>query len=802
MDGVRWTEAARARVHPRVRTPGSARWPDAVRAGRLAARLQEVGVAAGRPGPRDLAREVRRLLKAGAREWPVGDERCSLLVGLWAASSGPGFALRVVAGAIDVPSGTDPDELGLWHALRRLGCSLADEDFAGFEAAATAARADAGRLGEAAVVLRCALSYAVPERGEWAAADGRELLARLAGWTAQPLLHGTRLHGWCVLASTRELELAEQLVGHLEAFAEARADTFAPTLLDAFGADALPVLARMFDRTVKASGRRAVADTIALLETPAAATWFAAHVADSQAGARAVAWLREHPGLAIPALSAAAKGRRPSAAAAALLQGLGAPSAARVDAEDAKGADVPKVFTRLGPPRRKLPSWVDVGALPPLRLVAGGRLPGARVASLLAWLAESGPEADADVAREVRATLAEDARGELVKAVLQAWLAASAPPKDGWVLPLAASLAPESAADTIARLIEGWAREGRARRAVLGTDALVQMGTDAAVFAIQRLAAKSISPALQERATQALLEIAEARGVTADVLEELVLPDLGLDIAGQVRLDYGARRFRAGFDERSKAAVRDDQGRPLARLPAAAKADDARMAEESQQRWREVRAAGEFVLTRQAVRFERAMCARRTWAPDAFDRLVRHPLVAQIAKRLVFRAGDTLFRIAEDWTLADVEDREWLRPAGAHVVIPHRLEVDDRTAEAWDALLGAYGIVPPFPQMQRPVFRPTEREQAASEILRVQGRPTSRSKMYGLRHRGWEGPPDEQGTILAKRLDEAGDLVAYLEVADAQLGRVRVRGGARVRLGDLDPVVFSELVRDLDWAAL
>jgi hypothetical protein len=386
--------------------------------------------------------------------------------------------------------------------------------------------------------------------------------------------------------------------------------------------------------------------------------------------------------------------------------------------------------------------------------------------------------------------------------VVEAWLAGSAPPRDGWVLPLMATLAPETAAEPLGRLVEAWAREGRARRAVLGADALVQVGTDAAVFVLQRLAAKATSPALQEKAAQAVAELAEARGVPVDVLEEQVLPDLGLDAAGALWLDYGSRRFRAGFDERSKPVVRDDKGRPLARLPQAAKADDARLASAAQERWREVRAAGDFVLSRQAARFERAMCSRRSWDPAAFDTLVRHPLVAQLAKRLVFSAAGATFRIAEDWTLADPEDREWARPPGARVLVPHRLELEDARAEAWDALLGAYEIVPPFPQMQRPVFRPTGRERGGSEILRVQGRPTSLAKMYGLRHRGWEGPPDEQGTLLAKRLDEAGEVVAYLEVADGQLGRVRVRGTVRLRLDELDPIVFSELVRDLEWAAL
>ncbi|WP_143220032.1 hypothetical protein [Actinomadura sp. CNU-125] len=76
-----------------------------------------------------------------------------------------------------------------------------------------------------------------------------------------------------------------------------------------------------------------------------------------------------------------------------------------------------------------------------------------------------------------------------------------------------------------------------------------------------------------QEAARALLEEAAGRaGVPPERLAERVVPRYGLDGDGSLAVDYGPRRFRAGFDERLEPFVADGSGRRLKALPGPARA--------------------------------------------------------------------------------------------------------------------------------------------------------------------------------------------------------------------------------------
>ena len=72
-----------------------------------------------------------------------------------------------------------------------------------------------------------------------------------------------------------------------------------------------------------------------------------------------------------------------------------------------------------------------------------------------------------------------------------------------------------------------------------------------------------------------LPEVAAARSLSPDELEDRTAPDLGLDDQGTLLLDFGPRAFRVGFDEHLVPFVRTAEGERLAALPRPTKADDA-----------------------------------------------------------------------------------------------------------------------------------------------------------------------------------------------------------------------------------
>lgn len=77
------------------------------------------------------------------------------------------------------------------------------------------------------------------------------------------------------------------------------------------------------------------------------------------------------------------------------------------------------------------------------------------------------------------------------------------------------------------------------------------------------------------------------------------------------------------------------------------------------------------------VRLERAMVAGRRWSAADFDAfLVRHPLVGHLVRSLVWGtyAGEKLvatFRVAEDASLASIDDTAFVLKEGLAVAIVH-----------------------------------------------------------------------------------------------------------------------------------
>ncbi len=131
------------------------------------------------------------------------------------------------------------------------------------------------------------------------------------------------------------------------------------------------------------------------------------------------------------------------------------------------------------------------------------------------------------------------------------------------------------------------AHEDDAVRAVrAGLDILAAIGTDVALMHLNGIAGKAKFKGLQERAREKIAAVAEARGFTPEELADRLVPDLGLDEQGTVRLDFGPRQFFVGFDEALKPFVRDAQGARLKDLPKPNKADDAALAEAATERFK------------------------------------------------------------------------------------------------------------------------------------------------------------------------------------------------------------------------
>ncbi|MFO0671322.1 MAG: DUF4132 domain-containing protein [Polyangiaceae bacterium] len=172
---------------------------------------------------------------------------------------------------------------------------------------------------------------------------------------------------------------------------------------------------------------------------------------------------------------------------------------------------------------------------------------------------------------------------------------------------------------------------------------------------------------------------AERRGLDAESLADRVAPDLELDRDGALHLSFGSRRFVARLTSTFSVSLFDEAGAPLASLPRAAKSDDAKLAKDAKAALSLLTEGLPGAVREASLRLERAMVARRRIAAADFRAFIlAHPIQGRLARALVFLTTDPnalAFRVTEDGTLADVDDRPFALADDAFVVVAHVVDL-------------------------------------------------------------------------------------------------------------------------------
>ena len=93
----------------------------------------------------------------------------------------------------------------------------------------------------------------------------------------------------------------------------------------------------------------------------------------------------------------------------------------------------------------------------------------------------------------------------------------------------------------------------------MGLDVLTEMGSEVALMNLYGISQKLKFKGLKNKAKEKVQEVAEQRGLTELQLADRLVPDFDLDARGSTTLDFGARQFTVGFDERLRPIVRSHQ---------------------------------------------------------------------------------------------------------------------------------------------------------------------------------------------------------------------------------------------------
>jgi predicted DNA-binding WGR domain protein len=399
--------------------------------------------------------------------------------------------------------------------------------------------------------------------------------------------------------------------------------------------------------------------------------------------------------------------------------------------------------------RSKPPAWVSYADLPPI--VIGDRcLDEAQINACLSALSLSTLDSPLPLVQQLKTHANPQTLDTFSWSLFDRWLTEGAPNKEKWAMMALGLLGSDRIALKLTPLIRTWPGESQHARAVLGLECLRSIGTDTALMQIHGIAQKIKFQGLKSRAQDCMEAIARDRQLTAEQLADRIIPDCGLDEKGQRSFDFGARQFQFLLGLDLKPMLRDPQGKKITTLPKPNSKDDPELAERAIADWKLMKKQISEVAKLHSLRLERAMVEHRTWNWQDFETLlVRHPLLTHLVQRIIWATYDlqgtlqTTFRIAEDRTYTDDRDNPYQPDSQAIVGIPHPLTLDTTTKSLWGEILSDYEIIPPFPQLSRDTYIPTDAERDAEEIDRFAKIPVP-------------------GALLARMMDDLGWLKGAL----------------------------------------
>ncbi len=477
----------------------------------------------------------------------------------------------------------------------------------------------------------------------------------------------------------------------------------------------------------------------------------------------------------------------------------------------------------------KMPAWLDITELPPI-IIDGHALNTEQGAAVLTALSHSTLEGPHPLVKALKQNVPAPVRDRFAWGLFELWQNRGASSKEKWAMLSLGLLGGDGTALQLAPYIRKWPGESQHQRAVVGLNCLRAIGSDTALMQINSIGQKAQYNAIKQAARKAIDVIAAERGMTKDQLDDRIIPDCGLDDDGRRIFDFGARKFTFALDSDLKPQIRDEAGKLKSNLPKPIKTDDTQLAEQAVLEWKLIKKQVREVAKVQSGRLEQALLGKRRWSQDEFENfIVNHPLMIHIARRLLWggysRDGKLkmTFRITDEKDFANSDDDPFTLGDVDCIGLAHPLHLSPDDMAKWSEVFGDYEIIPPFPQLARKTYALLPEERDAFEITRFAEIKIQVLPMMGITQKlGWiRGTPMDNGIYMGHvKPFHSDNVTAFIEYPGIPIGYYDgwddqniercyfLRGvhtqigyhdhkAQKIKLGEIDPVVMSEVLRDL-----
>jgi hypothetical protein len=359
-------------------------------------------------------------------------------------------------------------------------------------------------------------------------------------------------------------------------------------------------------------------------------------------------------------------------------------------------------------------------------------------------------------------------------------------------------------------------------------NALAAMPGLDAVTQLSRLAARVKYDVARRLIEKALAEAAQRNNVGRDDLEAMAVPSFGLSEEGVRVAVMGSCQAKLSIETGAAVLTWSRDGKPVQSVPAEAKSAHAETVSEIKKAAKDL----DVVLSTRRLRLERQLfspsaCRMDCWKAWYLD----HPVTSVFAKRLIWEIeANGVAQSAIWWQGAPVDwaGNAVVTPPDSTVRLWHPIRADVQTVLSWRCWLEDHGIRQPFKQAHREVYLLTDAERQtetysnrfAAHIVRQHqfaalcrergwqfklmgdwdshNTPYLELPQYNLRvEYGVEFPEEGETSGHAIYLTISTDRVQFFPI-EPKRRRFEIRQRKPVRLADVPPLVFSEVMRDVD----
>jgi hypothetical protein len=470
----------------------------------------------------------------------------------------------------------------------------------------------------------------------------------------------------------------------------------------------------------------------------------------------------------------------------------------------------------------QLPDWLDAAKLPPI-VVEDRVLPQECIGTILFTHLLSSIDGERELLRKVRAFADPRSLDAFALALFDQWHDSGADSEDRWVMTALRVFGGGWVCLRLEDQLPTWPAQSLYQRANLALECLEEINSEHSLTTLVHFAHLAKKVPWLRAVMPILSRLAEQRKQPMEQLLDFV-PRFGMEQGAC--LQFEGQRFQLGLTRDMQPCLFDEKRRRLDEFPKAQSWPEPYAWQLARSEWVIFAQRVKTLLPLQRTRLERAMRDQRQWsAHDFWHDLATHPLLAPLVRGLVWVVMDgnkptMTFRVGEG-ACVDLAGNRLTLPADSTIALAHPAMLPRDERLIWSDALAENDQTPPFVQLARKPFLVAKAEQAEIICERFLKRTLSgRAALAHLAAQGWTQhsaqnrvqkhfPISRQIACITfaqsvsvttpasnpERVQVDECYITEVPLAK-QLALPNLKH--RMRLGEVDPVVFDEMLRVIE----